>query len=85
MILYNVTVVKNNARQYDIGCIGQCVDGNQRIMCISELISDDEDLSVGASGEGEISENCSFSSLDDALTNLTSNVLINITTDITLS
>ena len=30
-------------------------------------------------------ENCSFSSLDDALTNLTNNVLINITTDVTLS
>ena len=66
----------------------QCVDGNQRIVCISELISDDEDLSVGASGEGEMSglhENCSFSSLDDALTNLTNNVLINITTDVTMS
>ena len=30
-------------------------------------------------------ENCSCSSLDQALTNLTSNVLINITTDVTLS
>ena len=66
----------------------QCVDGNQRIVCVSELISDEEDVSVGASGEGEMSglyENSSCSPLGHALANLTSNVLINITTDVTLS
>ena len=67
----------------------QYVDGNQRIVHVSELISDDEDFFT--SGEDDNSliccvyGNCSCSSLDHALANLTSNVLINITTDVTLS
>ena len=71
-----------------LAVVVQCVDGNQRIVCVSELISDEEDVSVGASGEGEMSglyENSSCNSLDHALANLTSNVLINITTDVMLS
>ena len=67
----------------------QYVDGNQRIVHVSEFISDDED-SI-SSGEDDNSliccvyGNCSCSSLDHALAHLTSNVLINITTDVTLS
>ena len=67
----------------------QYSDGNQRIVYVSELISDDEDFF--ASGEDDNSQiccvygNCSCSSLNQALTNLTSNVLINITTNVTLS
>ena len=72
-----------------LAVVVQCIDGNQRIVCVSELISDDEYLlPVGASGEGEMSglyETCSFSSLSHTLDNLTSNILINITTDVTLS
>ena len=68
----------------------KCTDGNQRIVYVSELIiSDDEDFIT--SGEDDNSHiccvygNCSCNSLDHALANLTSNVLINITTDVTLS
>ena len=67
----------------------QYADGNQRIVHVSELINDDEDFFT--SGEDDNSliccvyGNCSCSSLDHALANLTSNVLINITTDVTLS
>ena len=56
------------------------IDGNQTIVYVSELF-----------GEARIGtfcceyENCSCYSLDYALANLTSNVLINITTDVTLS
>ena len=62
-------------------------DGNQRIVYVSELISDD----FFASSEDNsliiccVYGNCSCNSLDHALANLTSNVLINITTDVTLS
>ena len=65
------------------------VDGNQRIVHVSELISDNEDFIT--SGEYDNSHiccvygNCSCNSLDRALANLNSNVLINITTDVTLS
>ena len=66
----------------------QYCDGNQRVVHVSELISDDIDFIT--SGEDDIScvyGNCSYSSLYHALANLnnTSNVLINITTDVTLS
>ena len=68
----------------------KCTDGNQRIVCVSELIiSGDEDFIT--SGEDDNSRiccvygNCSCDSLDHALANLTSNVLIIITTDVTLS
>ena len=53
------------------------------------MFSDNEDS--GTSGEDDncltccVYGNCSCSSLDHALANLTSNVLINITTDVTLS
>ena len=65
------------------------VDSNQRIIHISELISDDKDFFT--SGEDDNSHtccvygNCTCNSLDHALANLTSNVLINITSDAMLS
>ena len=68
------------------------VDGNQMIVCVSELVSDDEDFaSNGGSGESDGSHdicvyaNCSCNSLDHTLANLSSNILINITTDVMLS
>ena len=66
----------------------QYVDGYQRIVQVSELFSDDEDFFT--SGDGDfftccVYGNCSCNSLDYALSHLTSNVLINITTDVTLS
>ena len=67
----------------------QCVDGNQRIVYVSEPFSDDGDT-VTNSGDGSsllccMHGKCSCQSLDDALDNLTSNVLLNITTDVMLS
>ena len=66
----------------------QCVDGYQRIVQVSQLFSDDDDFFT--SGDDDfftccVYGNCSCNSLDYALTHLTSNVLINITTDLTLS
>ena len=67
----------------------QYVDGNQRIVQVSELFSDDEDFF--ASGDGDylftccVYGNCSCNSFEYAMTHLTSNVLINITTDVMLS
>ena len=66
----------------------QYVDGYQRIVQVSELFSDDEDFFT--SGDGDfftccVYGNCSCNSLDYALAQLTSNLLINITTDATLS
>ena len=58
---------------------------------VSESISDDENFfTSGAGGDGSLMccsvyGNCSCNSLDHALANLASNVLINITTDVTLS
>ena len=69
--------------------LAECTEGNQRIVHISELISDDEDFFTnGEDGSSHICclyGNCTCSSLDHALAYLTSNVLINITTNITLS
>ena len=68
----------------------QYSDGNQRIVYVSELISDDKDF-FASHGEDVNSQiccvygNCSCSSLNQALSNLTSNVLINISTNVTLS
>ena len=57
----------------------QYVDGNQRIVHVNENYTSGEDVTCCVYG------NCSCYSLDQALGNLTSNVLINITTDVTLS
>ena len=69
------------------------VDGNQRIVYVTELFSDDEDTFTN-SGDGSggninnllccVYGNCLCYSFDDALNNLTSNVLLNITTDVML-
>ena len=71
-----------------VAVLVQYASGNQRIVHVSQLISDDEDFIT--SGEDDNSHiccvygSCPCSSLDHALANLTSNVLINITTDVTL-
>ena len=61
------------------------VEGDQRIVHVSELITDN----ILSNGEGDntccVYGNCSCNSLDIALASLTSNVLINITTDVMLS
>ena len=69
----------------------QLVDGNQprRVVYVNESISDDEDFFTSGDGDGNLMccmyGNCSCNSLDHALANFTSNVLINIITDVTLS
>ena len=72
-----------------LGVVVQYVDGNQRIICVNELCSDHEDFITSGEDDNNITccvyGNCSCSSLDHALDNLTNNVLINITTDVTLS
>ena len=76
----------NNA-SHNFGYIN-CVDGTQRIMQVSELFSDDDDLYGSSEDNSSLScvyGNCSCTSLDHALVHLTNNVLINITTDVTLS
>ena len=63
------------------------VVGYQQIIYVSESTSD-KDLFSGENDDIQmccVNENCSCNSLDQALANLTSNVLINITTDATLS
>ena len=74
----------------------QYIEGFDRVIVVSEadvhVISDDEDI-LPTRGSGSyvfhnsccIYGNCSCPSLYIALTNLTSNVLINITTDVVLS
>ena len=65
------------------------VHGNQRIVHVSGLISDEEDFFTNAEDDNShvccVYGNCTCNSLDHALANLTSNVLINITTDVMLS
>ena len=67
----------------------QYADGNQRIIYVRELINENEDLLTSGEDDSNcvccIHGNCSCNSLDQALANLTSNVVINITTDVTLS
>ena len=72
-----------------LAIVGQCVDGNQRIIIqvSEELFTKDDDFFSSGSSDGGglkccIYESCSCNSLNDVLT---SNVLINITTDVTLS
>ena len=60
----------------------QFVNGYQNIIHVSELVSEESYI---ASDKCCVYGNCSCNSLDHALTNLASNVLINITTDVTLS
>ena len=72
-----------------LAVVVQSVDGYHNIVHVSELINDDKDFIT--SGEYDSSliccvhGNCSCGSLDHALANLSNNVLINVTTDATLS
>ena len=71
-----------------LAIVTQYVDGYQRIVQVSELFSDDKYSFTSSDGDFFVCcvyGNCSCNSLDYALTHLTSNVLINITTDVTLS
>ena len=67
----------------------QNVNGNQRIIHVNQLISNDEDLITnGEDNNGHICcvyGNFTCNSLYHALANVTSNVLFNITTDVMLS
>ena len=69
-----------------VSLVVQLVDGSQRIVYVSEPISADEDNSTSGDGDSNliccVYGNCSCNSLDHALANLASNVLINITTDV---
>ena len=82
MLLVTLTIIL-------VSLVAQLVDGSQRIVYVSEPISDDEDLYTSGDGDSNlmccVHENCSCNSLDHALANLVSNVLINITTDVMLS
>ena len=70
-----------------LGC--QYVDGKQKIVHVSQYSSDDNNSSSSSEGDNSsiccVYGNCTCNSLDLALANLTSNILINITTDVTLS
>jgi len=67
----------------------QHVDGNQKVVIVNELINEDNFTSTSGDGDNSLTcclyGNCSCHSFDHALANLTSNVLINITTDVMLS
>ena len=65
----------------------QCAHDNQRVVHVSELSSDNYTFTSHSGENGNmccVYGNCTCNSLDRALANLTNNVLINITTDITL-
>ena len=69
------------------------VDGNQRIVYVIEPFTDNGGTVTNSGDGGNVISsllccmygNCSCYSFDDALGNLTSNVLLNITTDVVLS
>ena len=65
-----------------LAVIVQFVNGYQNIIYVSELVSVESSI---ASNKCCVYGSCSCNSLDQALGNLTSNTLINITTDVTLS
>ena len=72
-----------------LAVVVQCTKENQRIVHVSELISDDVDFFTNGENDNShvccVYGNCTCYSLDHALANLTSNVLINITTNVMLS
>ena len=78
-----------------LALVVQYVNGNQRVVYVSEPFSYEGETVTG-SGDVNFSStsllccryvygNCSCQSLDDALDNLIGNVLLNITTDVMLS
>ena len=72
-----------------LALVVQHVNGNQRVVDVSETCSDDEYKVTNNGGVNSLMccvlGNCSCHSFDDALNNLTSNDLLNITTDVMLS
>ena len=75
-----------------LALVVQDVDGDQRIVLVSEPFNDDDGDIVTNSGDVNVSSllcctygNCSCHSFDNALDHLSSNVLLNITTDVMLS
>ena len=68
--------------------LAHCVDSKQNSVPITELNSNDDFFTNDKDDNScivYVDGNWSYSSLDQCLTNLTSNILINITTDVTLS
>ena len=65
-----------------LAVVVQFVNGYQNIVHVSKFISEESFI---ASNKCCVYGSCSCNSLDHALANLTSNTLINITTDVTLS
>ena len=65
-----------------LAVVVQFVNGYQNIIYVSELANEESFI---ASDKCCVYGNCSCNSLDKALANLTSNTLINITTNVTLS
>ena len=72
-----------------LALVVQYVDGNQRIVYVSKPFSEDGDKFPKYGNVNTllccVYGNCSCHSFDDALDNLTSNVMLNITTDVMLS
>ena len=76
-----------------VSVVIQPVDGNQRTVLVSDSISDCNEKPIISDDSDRVSSSsscCEYrnrfcNSLDHALANLTSNVRINITTDVTLS
>ena len=72
-----------------LAVVVQFTKGNQRIVYVSEIINDDEDFFTNGEDDSNhvccVYRDCPCSPFAHALDNLTSNVLINITTDVTLS
>ena len=72
-----------------VAVLVQYASGNQRIVHVSQLISDDKNFNTSGEDDNNhiccVYGNCSCNSLDQALAYLTSNILINITSDVTLS
>ena len=62
-----------------LAVLNHCANGDQRIIKVAKLTNGKSNATCCIYG------NCFCNSLDQALANLTSNVLINITTDVTLS
>ena len=74
-----------------VATVVKCVVENQIIVQVAEAINDDKCYDIHTSGCSVSPVNicyaygsCFYISLDEALANLTNNVLINITTDVTL-
>ena len=81
MLLFSI--IRFISLVFTLAILDNYVDGNQRIVYVSKLTSDKG--YHNGTYTCCVYGNCSCTSLDHALAYLTSNVLINITTDVTLS